>query len=196
MFSANSTHLLLRRKAPTAAGGAGGRGGAATDAPAGGGGAAAGGTAATPTGPRGTDVIVHNLVTGRDQLLGSVGDIAFNRPGDLLAYTVDATVKDGKLYPGGARAWDWRETGTRHRPGIQPADVAELVEHGATTIVLSMGALRMLQVCAETLRELERKRVTVEVFGIRRGGFGLRGRASSVSGTSSRCPPETRVNRT
>ena len=74
------------------------------------------------------------------------------------------TVKDAKLYPGGARAWDWRETGTRHRPGIQPADVAELVEHGATTIVLSMGVLRMLQVCAETLRELEREGVTVEVL--------------------------------
>ena len=29
-------------------------------------------------------------------------------------------VKDAKLYPGGARAWDWRETGTRHGPGIQP----------------------------------------------------------------------------
>jgi hypothetical protein len=41
------------------------------------------------------DVILHNLITGRDQFLGSVGDIAFNRPGDLLAYTVDATVKDG-----------------------------------------------------------------------------------------------------
>jgi hypothetical protein len=42
------------------------------------------------------------------------------------------TVKDAKLFPGGARAWDWRETGTRHRPGIQPADVAELLDHGAT----------------------------------------------------------------
>jgi len=39
-------------------------------------------------------VILHNLVTGRDQLLGSVGDIAFNKSGDLLAYTVDAAVKD------------------------------------------------------------------------------------------------------
>ena len=33
-------------------------------------------------------------MTGRDQLLGSVGDIAFNKSGDLLAYTVDASVKD------------------------------------------------------------------------------------------------------
>ena len=40
------------------------------------------------------DVTVHNLATGRDQLLGSVGDIAFNKSGELLAYTVDAAVKD------------------------------------------------------------------------------------------------------
>jgi hypothetical protein len=31
--------------------------------------------------------------------------------------------KDAKIFPGGAREWDWRETGTRHVPGIQPADV-------------------------------------------------------------------------
>ncbi len=73
-------------------------------------------------------------------------------------------VKDAKLYPGGARAWDWAETGTRHRPGIQPADVIELVEHGARTIVLSTGVLRMLRVCPQTLHELERAGVTVEVL--------------------------------
>jgi hypothetical protein len=39
--------------------------------------------------------------------------------------------KDAKVFPGGAREWDWRETGTRHVPGIQPADVQELIEHGA-----------------------------------------------------------------
>ena len=49
----------------------------------------------TPAGPRGLDVILVDLRTGRHQLLGSVGDIAFNRTGDLLAYTVDAAVKDG-----------------------------------------------------------------------------------------------------
>jgi dienelactone hydrolase len=94
MFSPSSTHLILRRRPPTAAGGAG-RGGAGADTGAGG--AAAGGGAATaaPAGPRGVDVILHNLVTRRDQLLGSVGDIAFNKSGDLLAYTVDSAVKDG-----------------------------------------------------------------------------------------------------
>jgi hypothetical protein len=73
-------------------------------------------------------------------------------------------VKDAKLFPGGARAWDWNESGTRHRPGIQPADVAELVEHGAGTIVLSRGVLRMLGVCPETLRQLEARGVAVEAL--------------------------------
>jgi dienelactone hydrolase len=40
-------------------------------------------------------VIVHDLVTGHDQLLGSVGDAAFNKKGELLAYTVDAMPRDG-----------------------------------------------------------------------------------------------------
>ncbi len=92
-FSANATYLILKRKPATPAGGGAGRGGAAADA--GGGAAPAGGAVATtPAGPRGTDVILHNLTTGRDVLLGSVGDIAFNKSGELLAYTVDATVKD------------------------------------------------------------------------------------------------------
>ncbi|MDB4913359.1 MAG: prolyl oligopeptidase family protein, partial [Gemmatimonadetes bacterium] len=47
------------------------------------------------TGPRGADVVLHDLATGRSQLLGSVGDIAFNKKGDLLAYTVDAALRDG-----------------------------------------------------------------------------------------------------
>jgi hypothetical protein len=28
--------------------------------------------------------------------------------------------KDAKVFPGGARERDWRDTGTRHVPGIQP----------------------------------------------------------------------------
>jgi dipeptidyl aminopeptidase/acylaminoacyl peptidase len=90
-FSDASTHLILRRRPPEAAGGGRGRGGAG-----GGGGGQGGGRGGgdTPDGPRGVDVVVHNLTTGRDQLLGSVGDISFNKEGDLLAYTVDAAVKD------------------------------------------------------------------------------------------------------
>lgn len=87
-FSANSNFLILRRRAANGAGGANGRGGP-------GGGAPGGAPAPEPTGPRGSDVILHDLVTGRDQLLGSVADISFNRNGDLLAYTVDAMPRDG-----------------------------------------------------------------------------------------------------
>ncbi len=71
--------------------------------------------------------------------------------------------KDFKLWPGGARPWDWNETGTRHVPGIQPADVQELLERGSTVVVLSRGMERRLQVCPETLELLEERGVTVHV---------------------------------
>ena len=94
-FSPTSTHLLMRRRpAGGAGGGAGGGGGAGEGGGGGAGGGRAGGAAATNA-PRGVDVVLHNLGTGRSQFLGSVGDIAFNKAGTLLAYTVDATVRDG-----------------------------------------------------------------------------------------------------
>jgi hypothetical protein len=71
--------------------------------------------------------------------------------------------KDFKLYPGGGRAWDWAETGTRHSPGIQPADVEELVARGATTVVLSQGMNKQLQVHPDTCRYLEERSITVHV---------------------------------
>ncbi len=72
--------------------------------------------------------------------------------------------KDAKLYPGGAREWDWRETGTHHVPGIQPADVAELLDHGAEGVVLSKGILERLRVCPETLAMLEERGIAVQVL--------------------------------
>jgi hypothetical protein len=63
--------------------------------------------------------------------------------------------KDAKLYPGGAREWDWKETGTDHVPGIQPADVQELLEHGSRVVVLSKGINGQLQVKPETLQMLK-----------------------------------------
>lgn len=72
--------------------------------------------------------------------------------------------KDAKLFPGGARAWDWNETGTRHSPGIQPADAEELVAAGATVVILSRGVDLRLQVPAETVSFLQDKGVTVHVL--------------------------------
>jgi hypothetical protein len=71
--------------------------------------------------------------------------------------------KDAKLFPGGAREWDWSETSTSHEPGIQPADVEELIDRGATVVVLSRGFHERLRVCRETLRKLEERKVPVHV---------------------------------
>ncbi|ONH22520.1 hypothetical protein BL253_35435 [Pseudofrankia asymbiotica] len=73
--------------------------------------------------------------------------------------------KDFKLYPGGGRDWDWSETGTRHEPGIQPADVEELLAHGATTVVLSRGMELRLLTDQATLALLEQHGVVVHVAG-------------------------------
>ncbi len=77
VFSPTGTHLLLRRRAAGAAAGAGAA-------------APAAGTAA-----RGADILIHDLANNRTQFLGSVGETAFNRTGELMAYTVDAAVRDG-----------------------------------------------------------------------------------------------------
>lgn len=74
------------------------------------------------------------------------------------------TFRDAKLWPGGGRDWDWNETGTAHRPGIQPSDVAELVDHGAATVILSRGQRQRLEVMDATLATLEERGVTVEVL--------------------------------
>jgi hypothetical protein len=72
--------------------------------------------------------------------------------------------KDAKLFPGGSRPWNWRETGTGHQPGIQIADVQELLDHGANVIVLSRGMAECLQVPRETLDFLKQRQITVHVL--------------------------------
>jgi len=71
--------------------------------------------------------------------------------------------KDFKLWPGGGRQWDWRETGTHHVPGIQPADVEELLDNGSQAIVLSRGMWLALQTCQETIDLLDEKHVPVHI---------------------------------
>lgn len=71
--------------------------------------------------------------------------------------------KDMKLYPGGGREWDWGETGTQHDPGIQPADVEELVERGATVVVLSRGMTLRLKTSPETIHFLEERGIEVHI---------------------------------
>lgn len=71
------------------------------------------------------------------------------------------TFKDAKLWPGGAREWNWRETGTRHVPGIQMADVEELLDRGCDVLILSRGQQLVLQTAPEVLETLRAAGVEV-----------------------------------
>jgi hypothetical protein len=77
------------------------------------------------------------------------------------------TGKDVKLWPGGGRAWDWRETNTRHVPGIQVTDIVEFIDHGAAVIVLSRGLELVLQTCAETVTWLDEHRLRHHIMETR-----------------------------
>jgi hypothetical protein len=75
--------------------------------------------------------------------------------------------RDMKLWPGGGREWDWSETDTHHVPGIQVADVEELIERGSQVIVLSRGMQLVLQTCPPTLTYLESQNCSVHVLETR-----------------------------
>jgi len=62
--------------------------------------------------------------------------------------------RDAKLWPGGGRNWDWNETGTHHRPGVQVNDISELLDRGAELIVIGRGRQLRLQVTEEALDEI------------------------------------------
>lgn len=101
---------------------------------------------------------------------GEVVDVSQRSPTivDLSWGQVDVedhgSFRDAKLWPGGARGWDWNETGTSHVPGIQVADVEEVVEHGAERVILSRGQNERLQVQDETLAWLQEQGVETEVL--------------------------------
>ena len=72
--------------------------------------------------------------------------------------------KDAKLFPGGSREWNWRETKTSHKPGIQIADVQQLLDHGSKVVVLSRGMAECLYVPRETLDFLKGRQIAVHVL--------------------------------
>ncbi len=84
-FSPTGTHVLLRRRP---AGAATANGGGTT-------GGAPGAAGAGAQAARATDALLHELATGRTTFLGSVAEATFNKAGTMLAYTVDAGVRDG-----------------------------------------------------------------------------------------------------
>lgn len=84
--------------------------------------------------------------------------------GHLKIEDLQSDFKDAKLYPGGARPWNWRESGTRHDPGILPDDVEDLIERGAEILILSRGVFERLRVSPTTLEMLERRQIYYEVL--------------------------------
>ena len=72
--------------------------------------------------------------------------------------------RDLKLWPGGGREWDWRETNTHHVPGIQMTDVREVLERGADTVVLSRGMELVLRTPQETIERLRELGIEVHVL--------------------------------
>ena len=77
--------------------------------------------------------------------------------------------RDCKLWPGGARGWDWNETGTDHATGIQVADVREVVENGTRVVILTRGQQGRLQIQEETLDYLEDQDVSYQIEKTGRG---------------------------
>jgi len=90
-FAGERGGWLALQKAPASAGGA--ASGAAAPAAAAGRGGSGGGAAAAR--PRGTDLILRDLSTGRDLNVGNVAEYAFDKTGRWLALVIDAPEKAG-----------------------------------------------------------------------------------------------------
>jgi hypothetical protein len=58
--------------------------------------------------------------------------------------------KDCKVWPGGAKEWDWNITGIRHQPGIQPTDIEEILNQDVEVLILTRGMELRLHTCPET----------------------------------------------
>ncbi|XP_061682949.1 mth938 domain-containing protein [Syngnathoides biaculeatus] len=84
--------------------------------------------------------------------------------GRMTVKGVSAPYKDCKVWPGGSRAWDWRETGTQHRPGVQVADVQEVADAGVDVLVIGRGMETALRVPTATAEWLTRRGVEVRAL--------------------------------
>ncbi|KAJ8256788.1 hypothetical protein COCON_G00189400 [Conger conger] len=84
--------------------------------------------------------------------------------GHMKVKGCSSSYKDCKVWPGGSRTWDWRETGTNHHPGVQPADLEEVLKKGVNTLVIGRGMNEALEVPSSTLEYVKKQGVEVTVF--------------------------------
>jgi len=75
--------------------------------------------------------------------------------------------KDVKLFPGGCREWNWRETDTQHNPVIQYSDVQELIENCSRGIILSRGVLGRLKIQDNCINKLEADGIIIHILKTR-----------------------------
>jgi hypothetical protein len=72
--------------------------------------------------------------------------------------------KDCKVWPGGAVKWDWQLTGTHHQPGIQLADIAEILDQGVEVLVLSRGMQLRLHTSPEVEKLLRAQNIEFHIL--------------------------------
>ncbi|PNJ51116.1 AAMDC isoform 6 [Pongo abelii] len=103
--------------------------------------------------------------------------------GQMKVKGSNTTYKDCKVWPGGSRTWDWRETGTEHSPGVQPADVKEVVEKGVQTLVIGRGMSEALKAPTQQLPSDVHVRSVVH-FHLATASWHILERCKTVAGLS------------
>lgn len=94
---------------------------------------------------------------------GSITVQQFDKDGHIHP-SQTTTYRDAKLWPGGSRAWDWRETGTGHVRGIRAADLTELLSFDPEIIILSQGMLSFLKVPKRITDQISDSRPEIKVI--------------------------------
>uniref|UniRef100_A0A2I3HMG9 Mth938 domain-containing protein n=1 Tax=Nomascus leucogenys TaxID=61853 RepID=A0A2I3HMG9_NOMLE len=103
--------------------------------------------------------------------------------GQMKVKGSNTTYKDCKVWPGGSRTWDWRETGTEHSPGVQPADVKEVVEKGVQTLVIGRGMSEALKAPTQQLPSGVHVRAVVQ-FHLATASWHILKRCKTAAGLS------------
>ena len=71
--------------------------------------------------------------------------------------------RDCKVWPGGATDWDWNDTGTRHQPGIQPADIEDILAGDIEVMILSRGMNLRLHTLYKTEKLLQSRGIEYHI---------------------------------
>lgn len=72
--------------------------------------------------------------------------------------------RDCKVWPGGAKEWDWSLTNTHHQPGTQPADIEEILAQGIEVVILSRGMDLVLHTHPETEHLLQERGIEYHIL--------------------------------